>query len=209
MPTITEEQFFLALGITAKKRNGILAHWYKQVSFYKQTLPTYPTYFHAVLLLVSHGATVLTCSLPELGGCLTLDDPSFVPLIEGTVLLLFLFLGSLMLQWWSADEDEEEEESPGLFGHATRGGYYLITHISFSYSRSHNHSTLQTVKLSVCFVSYHIPSPSKADVPRCLGNVLWNMGVDVPEERIKKKEDTPQSHLSRNYTWFTSGSVTS
>lgn len=59
------------------------------------------TNLHAVFLLVSHGATVLTCSLPELGGCLALDDASFIPLIESTVLLLFLFLGTLMLQRWS------------------------------------------------------------------------------------------------------------
>ena len=72
------------------------------------------TNLHAVFFLVSHGATVLTCSLSEPGGCLALDDSSFVPLIESIVLLLFLILGTLMLQRWSTSEEGGWRRKPLL-----------------------------------------------------------------------------------------------
>ena len=68
--------------------------------------PSCPTaYLQTVLLLVSHGATVLTGSLPELSGLCPLSDSLVVPLIDAAVLLLLLVLRSLMLETGAAETD--------------------------------------------------------------------------------------------------------
>lgn len=63
------------------------------------------THLQTIFLLVGHRATVLTRSLPELGGCLAFLHSLLVPLIDGVEMPLLLFLGPLVLQTGLAQAD--------------------------------------------------------------------------------------------------------
>ena len=75
---------------------GLCTQWtdntIKLISLY--THP--PTHLQTVFLLVCHGPTVLTRSLPELGDLLTLIDPLLVPVVDGVEFPLLLVLWPLV-----------------------------------------------------------------------------------------------------------------
>ena len=75
------------------------------------------SHLQTILLLVSHGATVLAGSLPELLNDFVLDYSLLVPVVDGAVRLLLLFLRALM----------RERRSPQA--HVPRGLGYVLRYM--------------------------------------------------------------------------------